>query len=491
MTKKIYDFMEKHNMLTDCGAVIAGLSGGADSVCLLLVLKEIAERTGIFLTAVHINHGIRGEEAKRDEEFSRRLCGRLGVEFICRHIDVPSLAKKEHLSEEEAGRKARYEVFEELAKRKEEQLSGKCVRIATAHHKNDRAETVLMNMFRGSSLQGLRGIMPMRGNIIRPLLGVTRSEIEAYLSGKKQTFMVDSTNMDNAYSRNFVRNEVLPQIEKYSVNAVEHIADSADMIAEAHEYICMQADKLYTMCVVQASEHKKAVLELKAFTDEPAVVQRQVIYRLLGELSGGLKDIYRIHVEAVRSLCFMQSGKSVDIAYGIRAVRSYDTIIFGRICETKEDRQEQICISLDEKLLEKVWNGDKVTIPINAPVFFNDKILSENVVIELEKAELLENFVINDYTKFFDYDKITYGLTFRYRQSGDRIVVNCNGQSKSLKKELTDRKIPQAFRDFVLLLADGGQILWAAGVRRSEACLVEEASKRILKITIADTSVCI
>jgi tRNA(Ile)-lysidine synthase len=137
-----------------------------------------------------------------------------------------------------------------------------------------------------------------------------------------------------------------------------------------------------------------------------------------------------------------------------------------------------------------VWTGEKVTIPINAQVFFNDKILSENVVIELEKADLLENFAINDYTKFFDYDKIRDGLTFRYRQSGDRIVVNCNGQSKSLKKELTDRKIPQAFRSSVLLLADGSQILWAAGIRRSESCLVEENTERILKISITDTSVC-
>jgi tRNA(Ile)-lysidine synthase len=476
-------------MLSDCGTVVVGLSGGADSVCLLLTLKEIVQDTDISLAAVHVNHGIRGSEAERDEEFSRQLCKKLDVEFICRHTDVPALAKREHLTEEEAGRKVRYGIFEEIAKEKEK-FTGKGVRIATAHHKNDRAETVLMNMFRGSSLQGLRGIMPVRGKIIRPLLCVTRSEIEDYLLHNGQTFMVDSTNMDSSYSRNFIRKEVLPQAEKYSNGAVEHIVDCAQMIAEAHDYICMQADRLYTMCAVQDFENKKAVLNLSCFADQPTVLQRQVIYRLLGELTGSLKDIYRVHVETVLALCFMQSGKSVDIAYNVRATREYDRILFDMAGKSGlAYSQQDFSITIDENMLDKVWSGEKVTIPVNAPIYFNDKILSENAVIELEQAEISENFAINDYTKFFDYDKIENGLLFRYRQSGDRIVVNSSGQSKSLKKELTDRKVPQALRSYILLLADGSRILWAAGIRRSESCLVGENAKKVLKISITDTSV--
>ena len=170
-------------MLENTGILVAGLSGGADSVCLVAVLKEIIEKEqlDIRLLAVHVNHGIRGTEAERDEQFAKQLCRQLSVEYISRRVDVPSVAHQEKLSEEEAGRILRYRIFKEIATQQEKH-TGRKVKIAVAHHQNDQAETVLMNLVRGSSLRGICGIRPVRDNIIRPVLCVSRGQIEEYLT---------------------------------------------------------------------------------------------------------------------------------------------------------------------------------------------------------------------------------------------------------------------------------------------------------------------
>lgn len=240
ITDKIYRYIEQNNMLKDCERVVAGLSGGADSVCLLLVLKGYIERKHLKteLCAVHVNHGIR-QEAGEDEEFARVLCERLGVKFAAYHIDAVKIAGQLGMSVEEAGRKERYRIFNE-------ECRGHNARIAVAHHMNDQAETVLMNLARGTSLKGIGGIRPVRDNIIRPLLSVTRAEVEELLKAYGQAYVTDATNLCNDYTRNSIRNIVIPYMtERVNAHTVENIASAAEELRKDNEFIEAEAGKAY------------------------------------------------------------------------------------------------------------------------------------------------------------------------------------------------------------------------------------------------------
>ena len=267
---KIYRYIEQNNMLTDCERVVVGLSGGADSVCLLMVLKGYIERRHLQteLCAVHVNHGIR-QEAGDDEEFARALCERMGVEFMAYHIDAAGLAKQLGMSVEEAGRKERYRIFNEACK-------GCNARIAVAHHMNDQAETVLMNLSRGTSLKGIGGIRPVRDNIIRPLLSVTRAEVEEVLKDFNQPYVTDATNLCNDYTRNSLRNVVIPYMtEKVNAHTVENIADAAEELQKNFDFIEAEAKKAY---------------------DKHVYVGDTVVLRLYGEEFAGLHEVIRKRV---------------------------------------------------------------------------------------------------------------------------------------------------------------------------------------------------
>ena len=241
MIEKVYKFIKDNKMFDSCKNVVVGISGGADSVCLLIVLIHVIRmgKYNIKITGVHVNHGIRGSEAKRDEEFAKALCEKYNVNFKAVSVDVPKLAKERKLSEEEAGRIARYEIFNTIAA----QYGYDTTRIAVAHHINDQAETVLMNMFRGSSLTGLAGIKPVRDNVIRPLICVERREIEAFLTECGEGFITDSTNLDNEYTRNKIRNTLIPFVQN-NINelAPKHICAVAQDISEADTFFTKMAN---------------------------------------------------------------------------------------------------------------------------------------------------------------------------------------------------------------------------------------------------------
>ncbi len=216
--QKVLSFMKKNHMTDRGDSVLAAVSGGADSVCLLLLLREMAAELGIKVFAFHMNHGIRGAEADRDERFVMELCERLNIPLTVAHEKVEEYAAERGLSGEEAGRILRYHHLGETAEKYQ------CAKIAVAHHEDDDAETVLLNLFRGSGLAGLSGIRPVRENIIRPLLCVSRKEIEGYLNEQELSWCEDSTNKENDYTRNKIRNELLPWVtENINSRAAEHI----------------------------------------------------------------------------------------------------------------------------------------------------------------------------------------------------------------------------------------------------------------------------
>lgn len=246
--ERVFSYIEKYNMIEAGSQVIVGISGGGDSVCLLFLLSRYQKRRPFHLLGIHVNHGIRGQEALRDQEYAKKLCERLGVPFTVYTYSVPAIAQQEKRSLEEAGRMVRRRAFEEKAA-----SLGKKAVIALAHHENDNAETVLHNLIRGTKAAGMGGIRPIQEigegvAYIRPLLKVTREEIETYLRQQQISWMTDSTNQELEYTRNRIRHRIIPEMEKINPKAVSHIAQAADTFQAIEEYLTGQADMLIPNC---------------------------------------------------------------------------------------------------------------------------------------------------------------------------------------------------------------------------------------------------
>lgn len=504
ITAKVDNFIKENHMLEGCTHIVVGVSGGADSVCLLLMLKDYIKRHRLDtkLHAVHINHMIR-DEAGEDEEFARKLCERENIIFSVKYIDCINIAKQNSQTVEEAGRTERYNIFAELAA----QYTNACdndgvVRIAVAHHMNDQAETVLMNMARGTSLKGIRGIMPVRDNIIRPLLCLTRSQIEEWLSSRNQPFVTDATNYDNDYTRNSVRNVIIPYMcEHINKRTVENISDMACEVREVQDYVERQINKLYDESVSCDKDNIRINVESLKVA-EPVLV-KGVIYKCLVKLSGRAKDIYSVNVEDVRKLINMQTGRRINSVYNITAIREYDNVLLCKnICTKKFFAQENASsewsgVSVD---ISDISDNPK-TIDINKDIYMSKEgiVTIDNITFSVIDKNILsagwDNFADNGkicinklnygYAKYYDYDKINKLLDIRFRKTGDDIVVSKDGSSKKLKKELVDRKVPSAQRDKVLLICSQNNVLWACGIRRCEEYFADASTRRVLKILIS------
>lgn len=463
----------KSNYLIEAGdRIVIGVSGGADSICLLHVLYELYYHKGVELFVVHINHGIRGAEADRDEEFVKQLSESLGLLFFPFSYDIRTIATEEGLSEEEAGRVVRYRSFLEICDRH------RCNKIAIAHNKNDNAETVLFHLFRGSGIRGLSGIRPTRRveteaggevTIIRPLLLVERDQIEAFLNVRQLSYCIDQTNLQEDYSRNKLRNRVLTYVTReINTNAVNHIAEAADRLSEVDRYIEKQVEDRFQVLV----RHKDGIyrLMIDAFEKEDIVLRKGILYKIMEKLAGSRKNIETKHVEEILSLTSKQVGKQVSLPYGIVAIRDYQ----GLALRIKDMEEEENLRTFDEK---------KLVIP-------GLTLLSE--FGKTIRTEILSNdggiiFPKNSCTKWIDYDKIENALTVRTRKEGDFLQINSQGGTKKLKNYFIDSKTPVKERDKTLLIADGDHIIWIpTDGRMSEKYKISTQTKNILELKIFD-----
>ena len=234
MTCNVLSAIRKYNMIEKGDVIVVGFSGGADSVCLLHFLSIVKDDYDIVLKAVHVNHNIRGEEAERDENFAREFCQKLGVEVISFSVDVPSLAEERGFSEEECGREVRYDCFRKV----------KCNKIAVAHTLSDSAETLIFNLTRGTGIKGLCGINPVRDNIIRPLIYCSRQDIENYCKKHSLSYVTDSTNLSNDYTRNKIRNEVIPVLKSINPSFEKSISRLINNAENENAFMEQTARKL-------------------------------------------------------------------------------------------------------------------------------------------------------------------------------------------------------------------------------------------------------
>jgi tRNA(Ile)-lysidine synthase len=490
MQQKIIAYMKQHKMIGQNDHVVVGCSGGADSVCLLLLLHACEKELGFYLSAIHVEHGIRGEESRQDAQFTEKLCRRLEIPLRVCPVDVPSYAKEHKLGLEEAARELRYAEFVRFAKEQDG-----AVKIALAHHQEDNAETMLFALARGSGLAGLGGILPVRQEagfcVIRPLLCADRGEIEQYLADCGQAYCTDRTNLDERYSRNRIRGSILPQLSAVNAQAVLHMNQSAEKICEAYDFIRTTAEKRYRELVTE--ENGALVVSAPALQSEHPAVCQEILRMLLFQAAGHRKNISTVHVEELFGLLKLQSGRRISLPYGICAYMEYDML---HVCKEGTACEETPAPDAFWVSPEVLRAAGAEKIPDNAcsctenpteqakpwTLLWDDGHGSSLYARVWETAAPLEEITKKTYTKQFDYDKINSGFLVRTRQKGDFFVLDAQGHRKKLSDYMVNEKIPARLRDTMPLLARESEVLWLIGGRISASCKVTKDTTRILEM---------
>lgn len=489
MTEDVRRWIEEEKLIEAGDIVLAGVSGGADSVCLLLVLLAYQKQADFSLRVVHVEHGIRGAESREDAAFVKKLCERLQIPCRIYEVDVPTYAAKHRLGIEEAARELRYQSF---CRASEEICEAECgeqtshapqkIKIALAHHADDNAETILFQMARGSGVRGMGGIRAKRTLaenvlLIRPLLGITRKQIEAYLAECGESYRIDSTNEDIDYSRNRIRHEILPQLTQVNSQAVLHISQSAKQLAELTDYLDVETARIAEL-VCEVTEGQ-CIVRTELFENYPEVLQKEVLHRVLGETAGSRKDIGSVHVKSLMDLAGLQVGRRISLPYGLCAERIYNGI---RIAQANS-RTEKITDSYEIALsvLEHMSADEWYTLALGD---------GEVRMRVCDYTEEFKEIPKKAYTKLLNYDKIKYSLQFRTRADGDYLTIDEAGHRKKLKAYFVEEKVPREMRDTVWLLAEGSHILWVVGKRISAYYKIDSNTKKVLEIHMSGGNYC-
>ncbi len=444
--KRVLGYIERYHMIETGDRVLIGLSGGADSAALFHILRKYQEDLGFVLMAVHVDHGLRGAEAERDREFVEGLCSRYHVPCRCEKMPVRRMAAQGRLSLEEAGREARRQVFSKYAG------EWGCQKLALAHHKNDQAETMLHNLARGTGLAGLAGLSPADGFRIRPLLCLERGEIEHYLQEEGFAHVEDSSNREDAYTRNRIRHGILRDLER-QVNgkAVDHMAQTAKILRQTDAYLKGQGRAL-----LERYGKRELFLE-EAFFYEEAVPVYYGLRGFLDENFHGGKDIGYGHYARLMDWIHMPVGKVLQLPHGIRVQRGYDGLLFYR----------------DEGPVQGFSVPLAVPGETEGPGFrLRCRVIPNN----------FEKVPQKTYTKWLNYDKIKGIVEVRTRRPGDHLVIDASGGRKKLKDHFIDCKVPRQDRDRIVLVAQGSEVLWVVGFRLNGAYKVQADTKEVLEM---------
>ena len=500
MKDKVFEtvkkYMATYKMIEPGDYVAAGVSGGADSVCMLHLLTRFQREIPFQMAVVHVNHGVR-REAWEDAVFVEELCRKWRLPFFLSEVDMQGYAKEHKLSGEEAGRLLRYRAFSKVLEEAGVKEKGK---IAVAHNADDRAETMLFHMFRGSGLKGLGSIRPVRESVIRPLLCLERGQIEAYLKEEGLSFREDVTNRGDVYVRNRVRHHILPYAEKeICAGAVSHMGELADILIQTEDYLEMQTKKLYSRYVkenmtdsVNFVSGKSAETALRAagvqiclanFRTEDIVMKKRVLLLAIERITPYRKDITARHIESLLELIEKDGSKELFLPYGIRARKEYDRLFLEKLFSDslKEPEAARKLTVQEASFLPDV--PVQVVIPAVGCFVFVLRSMDfwQNEPFFDQKKQ---NIPENRYTKWFDYDKITTSLLLRTRKPGDYLTIDDALHTQSVKQYMINEKIPKAKRDEMYLLADGSHILWIPGYRISTQYRVGKNTKRILEVRL-------
>lgn len=439
-----------HNLINKGDKIIVGLSGGADSCCLLHLLLSLSDEYELSVCAAHVNHNLRAE-ADADCEFVKNMCDRLNVPCYVKSADVRAYAALHRLSEEDAGRQIRYAFFDKLA-----EFIG-ADKIATAHNRNDNAETIVMNFMRGSAVSGLCGIPYSRGKrIIRPILDLPRTYIEQYCVGKNIDYVTDKTNYETVYTRNKIRLELIPYIENNFNSAfVSRVTANSDIISSENDYIQAQSDIAYSDTVSKTDNG--CAVDLKAFSKLHTALKRRVVIKALQNVLGSAGNMSGKYIDTVLSFAdTARTGKSIDLPDNVTVVISY-----GKLYMEKKPKNENSDFCLPLTFGKNVING---------------------FCIEMSHCTAAKKSNADTIYIRADID----GLCVRNRQNGDFFYpVGMTGKKK-IKDFFIDLKIPSRLRNTIPILTTGyDEIIWVVGKRADRRFLADLGSECI-RITFTE-----
>lgn len=481
MKANVQKMMREWNMVSPGDNLLAAVSGGADSVCLLLVLQELRESMDFSLEAIHVEHGIRGEDSLEDQRFVQDLCARLGVPLTCEAVDVPALCQAEGLSEEEAARRLRYEVFSKVAQRKH-------AKVVLAHHLEDNAETVLFHMIRGSRMTGMCGMQPVRTDergvvYLRPMLEIHRRDIEGELQGRGQGFCTDCTNSQLQYSRNYMRMEVVPRLEEMNSRAVEHINEMSWHLWEVQDFLNEEVRRAREELV--QSQGILSELDIPKFMALHIAIRKELLMDIAASVAGSRKDITATHVAAMLKLCEKQSGKEVHLPYGMVAKREFDKLLICRESRVDTDASHGFVKEVAERVSEVRVTAEDLESACESGAPYEVKLgeSGESLCIKVFSYDARKTEIPKKtYTKWMDYDKVRQGFCIRNRRQGDYFIGDAKGSRKKLQNYFVDEKIPQKQREEMWLLARENYVLWLVGGRMSEDIKVTETTNVIVEL---------
>ena len=526
MEMRVLEMIRTHHMITPGDTGIVAVSGGPDSVFLLYILDRLSrseefqrasstedspeqkedyrslsaedspEKKGFHLIAVHVNHGIRGIEADRDEEFVKELCAGLSIPCRVFHKNVPAIAEKSGKTLEEAGREVRYSCFDEV--KKETGASW----VALAHHKGDSVETILFNLLRGTGLRGLRGILPVQQDRIRPLINLSKEEILEWLEVQKIPYCTDSTNLDSDYARNRIRNRILPEMLEVNPGAVNHIFRLSQDAEEWYNSISDEAEMLGRYCEMIPDTEGEGISEIRIpekvwsgmtgengeylFPEKEMLekiisggsifmesIFRELIIKMLSILSGSSKDIGRKHIDAVTQLISKETGKRVDLPYGLQAVRTVSGISLRKGSAPLKSSLGKLTV------IRRVYIPGEEIPKDTYRKMIDAESVSGTVVLRTPEAEDRIIIDLGGTERISDQGSCEISDEIEDNTSDHISNISNKVKSKKLTRLFTDCKIPVEERAGWPVIADDEKILWVVGLRLSEACKVREGTKEV------------
>ena len=430
MYNKVKKYIEQEQMININDKITIGVSGGADSVCLLLMLHELKKEYNLDLTVVHVNHMVRTDAAE-DALFVKELCERLDVKFVLKEIDIEKEARERHIGTEEMGRLYRYEAFNELNNDK----------IAVAHNKNDNVETLFLNLTRGCGLRGMCGIKNKRNNIIRPLMCLERKEIEQYLKENNQEYKTDSTNLENVYNRNKIRNNVLPELEKINCSVVNNISKTILDINELKEFLDEFVNDFINNNVI--TYNNTTYINLNKLNKEKNIIKKEIILTVLSRYSKN--NVSSKNISDILDICDKCGRKEVNITNNIHVVKEFDSL------KIYKDAEEKPLFKLKIGVNQTDIGRFDVAESISNKIYYNDNLKTVNYDII---DELYVGFIKDD------------------------AVITLNNREMKLKEYFNKEKCSA----LTPVIYNNEDVVWVVGHRLNEKYKVKDNTKRVLNI---------
>jgi tRNA(Ile)-lysidine synthase len=446
---KLKEYIRAQQLLTSDQSVLLAVSGGVDSMVMLHLFSVLRAQMKLYLSVIHVNHQLRGDESTGDEQFVREMSDFYNIPFFCERIDVRSHAHEFGVSKQLAARRLRYECFERIRKQAGAQA------VATAHHADDNAETVLLNIIRGTGIHGLSGIPPKRepGHIIRPLLFMTRKEIEFYAEEQCIKYRNDSSNRSLAYRRNELRHNILPTLQRRHPRVVQTLNSIAVMMQDVNEK--MHRIVHDAMCAITHKDDEgHLVLNIHKLKSKPDFLRDEIFVELLHQMD---IEPSEKKVSALHQLCDQPTGRTVELSGQIEVCRDREVIIFKRTNDKQPGfRQVEIGKSYDY----------------------------QNYLVSISTPERVPaTFAATHEVEYIDADRLGEQLILRSWHNGDWFIPLGMKEKKKLSDFFTDQKVPKYQKSSIPVLESDGRIVWICGKRLDDRFKLTDRTQTAIRLT--------